>query len=487
MAKTMAPSEQMVPLSYQEVLDRLSQAASTNGDSFRIKVLRRPHAASLNTVHVATFGDATWTMIANAESWLAPFAGGGLYVLQIYDGRDQRTQHGTLTPSEVPGPAREPDPRVTRAAGWIGPVLIEGAPSTGPIPLFSGMPSLAVSPGQVPRTPSPDAGLGGLFDYQQRANEDLRRREIELEERARRVELDALRRGADERAAHLETQLKDLRESLSSRASTSLPEVLSGLAALLAPVLTPIFQSMAEGRRERLELEKARLERESKLAEEAKGKPLIDPAFMELLDRQTRRAEEQVTQFSNLMKLQAESAKTNMESQSVAQRAMIQTITDIAQLQLKVQGGSESGVDWGKLVGGALSGLAMLKGMNQTSGQPGQPTATPAQPGQSPIPTPTLAGNGTAGGNPVMPEVDPSPELDRIEDRVRAKEPPAELVSDLKKALETPASKAEVAAEGGLLEVFEARLGDFAGQPLNQPYMGALIEELTKQGVLPAE
>ena len=86
-----------------------------------------------------------------------------------------------------------------------------------------------------------------------------------------------------------------------------------------------------------------------------------------------------------------------------------------------------------------------------------------------------------------MPEVDPSPELDRIEDRVRAKEPPAELVSDLKKALETPASKAEVAAEGGLLEVFEARLGDFAGQPLNQPYMGALIEELTKQGVLPAE
>ena len=106
------------PVTYQDVLDHLSKVASENGDCFKLKVVRRPSAASTTTQHVATFADATWTHIANAESWLAPLAGGGLYVIQIFDGRNDRKHHGTITPSEVTGAPHPVDARAAKSPGW---------------------------------------------------------------------------------------------------------------------------------------------------------------------------------------------------------------------------------------------------------------------------------------------------------------------------------------------------------------------------------
>jgi len=48
------------------------------------------------------------------------------------------------------------------------------------------------------------------------------------------------------------------------------------------------------------------------------------------------------------------------------------------------------------------------------------------------------------------------------------------------------ASKAEIAALNGIENVFEDRLGDFAGDKANDAYMGALLGELQKAGILGA-
>jgi hypothetical protein len=112
----------------------------------------------------------------------------------------------------------------------------------------------------------------------------------------------------------------------------------------------------------------------------------------------------------------------------------------------------------------------------------------PAQPGQ-PIPTPQLAGangaaNGAAAPPAPPPDVPESPILDKLEDRIRAKGSPPEIVTDLKKALEDDGVKAEIAAtEGGLEGVFAERLGDFAEDKANEAYMGSLVAALEKAGV----
>jgi hypothetical protein len=490
---------------YQEVLDGLSRVAEANGDCFRLKVVRRPSAASSLTQHVATFCDATWSMIANAESWLAPFCGGGLYVIQIFDGKDGRKQYGSIVPSEIPGQPRPPDARVTKASGWIGPSLIEAVTGNGAGAVAYGMqhidPSQVGAPGPYNSTPAPrtldEAGLRSLFSSQ---TEDLRRREREIEEKAHRVELEGVRRAADEQAKRLEAQLNDLKAIVAKPALPPPPpppgpdvgQIVSGILAAAAPIITVFWQTSsaekaaraaAEEARHRAEAEdrRARAIAEAEDRRAASVRPLVPPEILALLQTGAERGEKQAAEFGSLMKAQAESARINMESQAVAQRTMLQTIADIAQLQLKTGEGEAPGIDWGKVVGGALQALTMMKG--QMGAQPGQPPA-----GQ-PISTPQLAGavngatpNGAAA--PPPPDVPESPILDKLEDRIRAKGSPPEIVDDLKKALSDAGVQAEIAGtEGGLEGVFSERLSDFAEDKANEIYMGSLVAALEKAGL----
>jgi len=491
---------------YQEVLDGLSRVAEANGDCFRLKVVRRPSAASSLTQHVATFCDATWSMIANAESWLAPFCGGGLYVLQIFDGKDGRKQYGSIVPSEIPGQPRPPDARVTKASGWIGPSLIEAVTNTGAGATAYGMqhidPSQVGTPGPYNSTPAPrtldEAGLRSLFSSQ---TEDLRRREREIEEKAHKVELEGVRRAADEQAKRLEAQLNDLKAIVTNVANTKptppppgpdVGQIVAGILAAAAPIATAFWQSSsaekaaraaAEEARQRAEAEdrRARAVAEAEERRAAATRPLVPPEILALLQTGAERGEKQAAEFGSLMKAQAESARINMESQAVAQRTMLQTIADIAQLQLKTGEGEAPGIDWGKVVGGALQALAMMRA---------PPGAMPAPPGQPGMVAPQqLAGangaaNGAAAPPAPLPDVPESPILDKLEDRIRAKGSPPEIVADLKKALEDDGVKAEIAAtEGGLEGVFGDRLGDFAEDKANEAYMGSLFAAIEKAGI----
>jgi hypothetical protein len=486
------------PTTYQDALDALSKIADGNGNCFRLKVTRRPNASSTFSQHIATFGNATWQHIADAESWIGTFCGGGIYIIQIFDGKDARRQYGTITPSEIPGAQRPPNPTVTRTVAWTGPELIsssgEAANGAGAVALSNGF-TLAGEPhgGDSPRMRA-EAGLAGLFSEEKR---DLERRAADLAERERRAEVEAIRRESKEQAARMEARVQELIALAKTPPTVVQPPpppapfdfsgLLTGLVGLVAPIITAVTTSAAEDRRARIALEETRLAREredrEREREERKalaGRPLIDPQMLQMMESSMKRSEEQTAQFANYLKANAEAAKANAEAQAVTQRSVFQMIIDSAQLQLRAQssGGESEGIDWGKIVAGALGGLAALK-----NGPPpgyGQPPPGQLAPGQ-------IQPAAAAPATPAQPEpeVDPAPMLDAIENRIRQKHPPDEIATDVKAALEDPASKAEIQAEGGLFNVFDARLADFAEDPANSIYMGALMSSLQKAGIVP--
>jgi hypothetical protein len=350
-----------------------------------------------------------------------------------------------------------------------------------------------------------EAGLRSLFSSQ---TEDLRRREREIEEKSHKVELEGVRRAADEQAKRLEAQLSDLKALVASVANAKpappppppppgpdVGTIVAGIIAAAGPIVTSFWQTSAAEKQARAAAEEARQRAEAEdrraravaEAEERRAaatRPLVPPEILALLQTGAERGEKQAAEFGSLMKAQAESARINMESQAVAQRTMLQTIADIAQLQLKTGEGEAAGIDWGKVVGGALQALAMMR-----AGPPG----AVAQPGQF-VTTQQFAGAAPAGANGAVPpgaapttpppNVPESPILDAIENRIRAKGSPPEIVDDIKKALEDEGVRAEIAAtEDGLAGVFEERLGDFAEAKGNEAYMGSLLAALEKAGV----
>ncbi len=477
----MAHDNIAVPASYQEALDALSRVADGNGNKFKLKLVRRPNAASTVTQHIATFGDATWSHIADAESWIAPFSGGGLYVLQVLDGRDEKKHYGQVTPSEITGPPRPPNPAVTRSASWLGPVLLSSAADNGAGATALSSFTMAGEPwngATGPRIQGDATGLSSLFQSQQA---EIGRKERDLAERERHLEMERLRAESDARAKVLEQRLADL-VALSAKApppqtGIDLSALLAGLVGAASPIVTALIASSATARQAHLDLEKTRLEREREDRKAQANRPLIDPQILEIMDRQAKRAEEQAAQFSLFLKAQAESARSNAESQSVAQRTMLQTIADVAQLQLKTtSGGDDPGIDWGKIVQGIAAGLGAFAqargnpGPGQTTGATplGQPGALPA--GQSPAASP-------------LPEVPESEALTAIEDRIRRKEPPDQIVAELKKAIEDATAKKEIEALGGLQAVFEDRLEDFAEDKKNSKYLDALAAALGEAGL----
>jgi hypothetical protein len=478
----MAHDNVAIPASYQEALDALSRVADGNGNQFKLKLVRRPNAASTVTQHIATFGDATWQHIADAESWIAPFSGGGLYVLQVLDGKDAKKHYGQVTPSEITGPPRAPNPNVTKSASWLGPVLLSSAADNGAGATALSSFTLAGEPwngATGPRIQGDTTGLSSLFQSQQA---ELGRKEHDLADRERRLEMDRLRSESEARSKVLEQRLADL-VALSAKAppppaGIDLSALLAGLVGAASPIVTALIASSATARQAHLDLEKTRLEREREDRKAQAARPLIDPQILEIMDRQAKRAEEQAAQFSLFLKAQAESARSNAESQSMAQRTMLQTIADVAQLQLKTtSGGDDTGIDWGKVISGVAAGLgafADAKARGPGSGQAGATTPlgqSPSLPAGQPAATP-------------LPEVPESDALNAVEDRIRAKDPPDQIVEDLKKAILDPEAKKEIATLGGLQAVFEDRLDDFGQDKVNEKYMEALITALEKSGLL---
>ncbi len=472
-----------IPNSYQEILEYLAKKAEEpeHGDCFKLKVLRRPNASSQITQYVASFTDASFSMVTNAESWLAPFAGGGLYVLHVFDGKGRR-QHAVLTPAEIIGAARSPDPRVTKSSTWLGPTLIDapvatngvGAVATSPFHALAG----ELSSSGVPPRSGAEGGLSGLFDASRRMDDEYRRREVELAERERRMEaerakadLDALRRTIQ----GLEAKLERAAEA-PKPAGPGIAEVLPAILGGLAPLFAAWFNASGEDRKRQIEMERARLEADLRRAEEAaKPKPLVDPQIMEMLGRQAQRAEESAKQFGELMRAQAESSRLNLESQGVAQRSMLQTIAQVMEIQAKVGEPAKSpGVDWGKVIPGALQGLAA---MARAQGAPAQPQG---QPGAPMVQNPQLAGPAPASSLPIIPAAS----LEAVEKLVKAKAPPSDVMAALKIALEDPDGKKEIEARGGLMGVFDARLGEWAQAEANGPYAEALVKELQKEKLI---
>jgi hypothetical protein len=71
-----------------------------------------------------------------------------------------------------------------------------------------------------------------------------------------------------------------------------------------------------------------------------------------------------------------------------------------------------------------------------------------------------------------------------VEKLVKAKAPPSEVMEKLKIALEDPEGKKEIEARGGLMGVFDARLGEWAQVEANGAYAEALVKALTEEKLI---
>ena len=459
----------MRQLTYQEVIETLARHEEEAGaPAFTCKLLRRASPGSPSVAHVANFVDVSTRHISDAETWIAPLCGGGLYALMVYDKAGK--PRGQISVNEIAGPPRAIVPEVARGSGWLGPTLVYQEPPKNAAAVALG-PDL--TPPATPSRADASGEVGALRAELAREQAERKRIEREKLEAEHAREVDRVRKEADERVSKLEAQIAQLAARPPERTGPNLAEILTPIAGIVGPVVTAIFSGMAEDRKARLDLERVRLEREAAKAD----KPLFPPELLAILQGAAERNEKQAEQFSSLMRAQAESARITAEGQAVTSRTMLQTIADVMQLQLK-SSGEPAGIDWGQIIGGGLQAVAALA-------QSRQPTGAAPQPAM--IPTPGLPAAPPAVMPAPRPPVSPSPALDALQQKVFAKAPPTVIVEDLKRALALPDVRAEIQARGGLIETFEARLGVFAAQPQNQKYMAALLAALEKSGIIQGE
>jgi len=333
----------------------------------------------------------------------------------------------------------------------------------------TGPESLASDPStQANRATNANAagGAGSLFD----------RRELDLMERVHRAEVDALKRG-------FETEMKEVKELIRAQvaAQASAPakpafdfeKFLGAAVTALGPVLVGLTTYLGKKDEKALEMERTRIEREEKRAEASQ-----------------KRADEQIANISKIMEVNAKVQSTSLESQAVQARSMVQMSTDFASMIAKMAQPESEGIDWGKMIAGALATFATLR-----SGAGAPVVRRGAAPvAGAPEAPPVQGANGTAAPAPAapdpnLPNVPAAPELDAIEDRIRAKDPVDQIVADLKALLTAPPASVvdEINALGGLPQVFDDRLGDFSSDRANDLYMKRFTDELQAQGILGAE
>jgi len=443
-----------------------TKAADPTWTGFRGKVSRKPNAGSVLAEHVAMFYDATWEQISSCESWIKPACGGGIYQVWVFaPGNTGRAW--TFVADGIPGePKKAINASVTRSAGWVGPQL-----------QFSGEDnavSLAVGQGPetgaTPHNVAPNGALPDLF-------RDLDRRSREADEKERRAELADLRRQQDERERNANARIEKLVELVAQSLNRPPPpppppgpgavEVVTAVIATVTPIVTELMKmrGAAEERAEAARREEAarRLEidakREAAVADQAKH-------------------------YSSILEAQSAAAKSQAEVQSSTARTTMQLLADIMQMQLRPA--ESEGPDWGKIFENGLAGIgawaqmqAQMKAAAQAQGGAPRPP--------SPVPTPALAQPPQPPQQPI--DIPSAESLDKIEDRIRAKDDPAAVAAALLDTLATdPAAQAEIQALGGLGPTVQDRMGEKSDRPFlplpeNAEYLAKLFEELQKVAV----
>lgn len=427
----------------------LAERAAKDGDDFRVKIQRRASPAALPE-SVAIFDGATVEQLMSPEAWLSKFAGGSPhYTFRVVHSSD-RAADRPLAIYRVPAIAGQPilpDVKVVEKEGWEGPKILSyaagqekpnGAKVTDP-------PSTSVP--RHPGSQTQDGGAGLLIE--------LQRERDKLNEDRHRMEIDAVRRAADEDRKRLEAKFNDLMEAVRSKASekhVDPTQMVAAVVTAIGAVLTPLLPVLTESRKAAAAREDARLQREA--------------------ERDAKREERESHLMEKVSSQSTESAKiigVFTESLSTVARSMVQTVAMVGELR-------EPPVDEGIMgvIKTAIGAWAEASARNAP--------AAPAPPASAPRQLPAASAAQPPASAPAEePQGTPAEMLTALAEAIGQHAAIDDLASDVVEALGSQEFRQAIMAEGGVIPVLQKRLGpDWGKDPKNSPYIMAFFDKVAR-------
>jgi hypothetical protein len=469
------------PLTAEQTVSILDDLAKQKGDSFRLRVMRRGREHQVPQFFLA-FDDAQVCHFAAPETWLPEIAasGGGIFEIMAYHMSNPVMPIGGTIKIPVEGDTRPPDISVIQNPGWQGPKKLTfpkvqrtetigtagslPSPDQGlqpvrvgssPSPQHQGQPQ----PGAMPQTPASAALASdpGLFARVTQAEEALRRRERELDEREARA-----------REERMRTELREemRREMGALRPAHVAPSPVEGIVAALTPILPQVLGVIQQGRAEA----QAREERLLALLTTPRGP---DPAVAAMAARLDALLAAKDNGNGPMVSQMAEAMGTMTSS-------MMQVVHTAAEMA-SMQGPAPSEPTWIKaLREGAKAVLGMMQVQAAMANQRRLPAAVavPAAP-----PPPAVQPGVLPPGQPAAPaEANGAPPdvIGRIEAAIRKGVPVDRVAEAFFQALSNDALRPQIDAalaphNGDYEGLLKARLGlPWLMQPANLAYVNAL-------------
>lgn len=474
-------------------LIRAKAADATHGDSFCVKIHRRKGVVGGFGGHselTAALGGGTVAQICSPETWLPKLVGGGNYIVRVYSDADPGKQLGGDLIHQFAGDQKNVDPAILKLPGWSGPSELrwpETAPQA-PVPYVTlganGTPIVPMQPAvsqvqqSAPILPlGPSSAELELKEQLRQVNEMLRQQAAALAQRDRDLAEEKANRREEQLRREHAAEMGAIRAEIAKLANTAPVKSSVDTIAALAPVVTPLIQSIIASNSETRQL-MAKIQADSQaqfqaLMMKSMERPAVSPEVTALMDRfqsQLEKLRETDPSQHNMISQMADAfgGMTNM---------MVNVMGQVADSGLLGGKQESTGMLIFKEIAKALEALGRSAAV--TGG--GRPRR-PALPARAPV-----AATATGPQRPVAPIAPAQPQsnglagvvnpLDEIEQRIRNEEDPVAIADLFVKSINDPAVQTEIAEAVGLPNVFRARLGDeWANEHMD--YVQALLTEV---------
>jgi len=476
----MALPNQVQPKTLDEGMEAIRQMASTVGDDFRVKVLKRTGASpSAPTEMIASYAAARVEHFAMPEAWLSQLAGGGGYVLIVLHETEPNTPVAVLNLTPITGPARPLDAGAIGRPNWTGPgtqlfpaVPLQQIPGGAPsVRSLFGQPEAAGAvedAGARASVPAASAASGASLDRIMEAR-------FAMLDAQRRSDSEAIAKAIEMQSKATERQISAMMEVVKATAQRPVVQEKSIVEQIvpLMTVMSPLIAAFVDGNAKRSTEEKkiAAEEASRREAREADARKTEREMLMQMNERAAAASGDMMKVISPMVEAVSQMGRTVLQQVATMQEmsappAPEEGITGLVRAGLQAFAES-SAVKRMEMESAIANGSQRaLPPMQQQHAQPQDPQQ---QPGEEMTPA----------------DIATMPAGDLVNEFVaalRAKHTVTEIADGYMMALANPNFVALVEQSGGPQKLFGPHLTDVLGQPGMADYVRGVVAELQKRG-----
>jgi hypothetical protein len=291
-----------------DIIQKIAAVARDKGsDDFRLVIDRRPSQGAAPK-RIATLDGARVEHFSAPETWVPRFIGGGMIQLKAYHVSDPSMLVG-MPSYNLDGNPKDPDPSVVDRSDWLGPpVLVFPRKPDAADPLshiaapFTEDGSASRATGKNGEGGHPNTSAAEMRILAQ--SDALRKQELELGERAKRMEIEAIKRDSEARIRAAEERVKDLERRFSEERSHPVaPPQSDAVVLALADMRKAEIEARAADRAMNLRLTELQMQHQTEVAkiqadaarasgesskvllEALLNKPAIDPVFAKMMEK----------------------------------------------------------------------------------------------------------------------------------------------------------------------------------------------------------